>query len=196
LKTKNGVLVIFQDFKAYVENLTERKIKVLRSDNGGEYTSRDFSDFYIEVGIKRECIVPYNPQQNGVAENKNITIIEETKEMIHDQNIPMILWAESSMTVVCVQNKIPHQILKNMTLEEVFTGVKPEVGHFRIFGCLVYIHVPKEKRTNLEPSGRKGTFVGYSESLKEYQIYILGQRQIEVSRDVTFEEKISFRRSK
>jgi hypothetical protein len=61
-----------------------------------------------------------------------------------------------------------------MTPEEAFTIVKPEVGHFRIFGCLVYIHVPKEKRTKLDPSGRKGTFVGYNESSKEYHIYIPG----------------------
>jgi hypothetical protein len=70
--------------------------------------------------------------------------------------------------------------------------VKPEVGHFRIFGCPVYFHVPKEKRTKLDPSGRKGTFVGYNESSKAYRIYIPGQRQIEVSRDVTFEEEIAF----
>jgi hypothetical protein len=108
----------------------------------------------------------------------------------------MILWAEASMKTMYVQNKSAHQILKNMTLGEAFTGVKPEVGHFRIFGCPVYFHVPKEKRTKLDPSGRKGTFVGYNESSKAYRIYIPGQRQIEVSRDVTFEEEIAFRRSK
>jgi transposase InsO family protein len=176
LKTKDGVLARFQEFKAQVENLTRRRIKVLRSDNGGEYTSRDFSDFCIEAGIKREYTIPYNPQQNGVAERKNITIIEATKAMIHDQNLPMILWAEASMTTMYVHNRSPHHILKNMTPEEAFTGVKPEVGHFRIFGCPVYFHVPKEKRTKLDPSGRKGTFVGYNESSKAYQIYIPGQR--------------------
>jgi hypothetical protein len=65
-------------------------------------------------------------------------------------------------------------ILRNMTLEEAFSEVKPVVGHLRIFGCLVYIHVPKEKRTKLYPSCRKGTFVGYNESSKAYQIYIPG----------------------
>jgi hypothetical protein len=63
-----------------------------------------------------------------------------------------------------------------MMPEEAFTEVKPEIGHFRIFGCQVYIHVPKEKRIKLYPSSRKGTFVGYNVSLKAYQIYILGQR--------------------
>jgi hypothetical protein len=93
-------------------------------------------------------------------------------------------------------NRCPHKILKNITLEEAFTGVNPEVGHFRIFGCPVYIHVPKEKRSKLEPSSRKGTFVGYSESSKAYWIYISSQRQIEVSRDVSFEEEVAFRKSR
>jgi hypothetical protein len=64
------------------------------------------------------------------------------------------------------------------------------------FGCLVYIHVPKEKRTKLDPSRRKGTFVGYNESSKAYRIYIPSQRQIEVSSDVTSEEELSFKRSR
>jgi hypothetical protein len=126
---------------------------------------------------------------------KNRTIIEATKAMIHDQHLPMIPWAEASMTTVYGQNRSPHQILKNMTPEEDFTGVKPEIGHFRIFGCPVFFHVSKEKRSKLDPSGKKGTFVGYSESSKAYRIYILGQRQIEVSRDVIFEEEIAFQRS-
>jgi hypothetical protein len=110
--------------------------------------------------------VPYNPQQNGVDERKNRTIIEQTKAMIHDQSLPMTLWVEACMTTTYVQNHIPHQILKNITPEVAFTKVKPEIGHFGIFGCPVYLHVPKEKRSKLEPSGRKGTFVGYTESSK------------------------------
>jgi hypothetical protein len=102
--------------------------------------------------------------------------VEATKAMIHDQSLPMFIWAEASMITVYVQNKSPFKILKNITPEEAFTGVKPEVVHFRRSRCLVYIHVPKEKRSKLEPFGRKGTFVGYSESSKAYRIYILGQR--------------------
>ena len=82
-----------------------------------EYTSRDFTDLCIEAGIKREYTVPYNLQQNEVAERKNRTIIEATKEMLHNQNLPMIMWEEASMTIVYVQNMSPHKIMKNMTLE-------------------------------------------------------------------------------
>jgi transposase InsO family protein len=74
----------FQEFKALVENLSERKIKVLIYDNGGEYTSKEFKYFWREVGINIELTTPYNPQQNGVAERKNRSIVEVTKGMIHD----------------------------------------------------------------------------------------------------------------
>ena len=83
-----------------------------------------------------------------------------------------------------------------MTPEEAFTGKKPEIGHLRIFGCPVYVHVPWERRMKLDPSGRKGVFVRYSESAKAYRICIPGRRKIELSRDVTFEEDISYRRSR
>jgi hypothetical protein len=108
----------------------------------------------------------------------------------------MFLWEKASMTAMYVQNRSPHKTLRNMMPDEAFTKVKPEVGLFRIFGCPVYIHVPQKKRIKLDPSGRKGTFVGYNESSKAYRIYIPGQRQIEVSRDAIFEEEVSFKRSR
>ena len=79
--------------------------------------------------------------------------------MIHDQYLPMHLWEEASRTTVYVQNHTSHRVLKNKTPEEVFSGKKPEVSHLRIFGYPVYIHIPKEKRTKLDPSGKKGIFV-------------------------------------
>jgi hypothetical protein len=196
LKEKDEVLNKFQDFNALFENLSERKIKVLRSKNGGEYTSKEFKDIFQESWIKRELTTPYNPQQNGVAERKNTSIIEATKEMIHDQGLPMHLWEEASKMVVYVQNRSPHKILGNMTHEEVFTRKNPKVSHLRIFGCPLFIHVPKEKRMKLEPSGKKGTFVGYNETSKAYRIYIPGQRQIEISQDVKFDEDEAFKRSR
>ena len=117
---------------------------------------------------------PYNPQQNGVAERKNITIMEAARSMLHDQDLPMHLWAEAANTAVYVQNCTPHRVLENKTPEEVFSEKKPEVIHLRIFGCPVYIHIPKENRKKLDPSGKKGIFMGYSESSKSYRIYFPG----------------------
>jgi hypothetical protein len=179
-----------------IENLSERKIKILRSDNGGEYTSKEFVNFCKDVGIKRELTTPYNPRQNGVAERKNITILEAVKTMIHDQDLPMCLWAEATMATVYVHDRLSHCALGLKTLEEMFTGKKPEVSHLKIFGCPVFIHIPKEKRNKLDPSGKKGIFVEYCEVSKAFRIYTLGQHHIEISRDVTFDEDAALKKSK
>jgi hypothetical protein len=134
--------------------------------------------------------------QNGVVERKNKTIFEAAKVMMCDQDLPTSLWAEATSTAVYIQNRSPHAILGDKTPEEVFTGEKTEVGHLRIFRCPVYIHVPKEKRTKMEPSGKKGIFVGYSETSKACRIHVLDQMHIEVRRDVTFHEEVAFKRSK
>jgi hypothetical protein len=196
LKSKDEVFSKFKEFKALIENLSERKIKILRSDNGGEYTSKEFVSFCKDVGIKRELTTPYNPQQNGVLEQKNITIMEVVKTMIHDQDIPMCLWEESAMTVVYVQNRLSHSALGFKTPEYMFIGKKPEVSHLKIFGCPVFIHIPKEKRNKLEPSGKKGIFVGYCEVSKAFRIYIPGHCHIEISRDVTFDEDAALKKSR
>ena len=87
-------------------------------------------------------------------------------------------------------------MLGSKTPEEAFTGKKPEVGHFRIFGCLTYSHVPSEKRIKLEPTVEKGIFVGYDETSKAYRIYIPALRKIVVRQDVRFEEDRAFRKSR
>ena len=84
--------------------------------------------------------------------------------MLHDQGLPLFLWVEACNTVVYSQNRSPHHALGNVTSEEAFSRKKPHVGHLRIFGCITYSYVPKEKRTKLEPSAEKGIFVGYSET--------------------------------
>ena len=98
--------------------------------------------------------------------------------MLHDQDLPMHLWEEAARTSVYVQNRTPHRVLENKTPKEVFFSKKPEVSHLRIFGCLVYIHIPKAKRTKLDPLGNKGIFVGYSESSKAYIIYFRDIRRL------------------
>ena len=118
----------------------------------------------------RELNTPYNPQHNRVAERTNRTIMEAVKTMIHDQDLPMHLWAEETRTTVYVQNRLSHSGLGFNTLEEMYTGKKPEVSHLKIFGCPIYVHIPKEKRTKLDPSGKKRIFVGYCEVSKAFRI--------------------------
>ena len=114
--------------------------------------------------------------------------MEATRAMLHDQNIPMHLWAEVARTAMNVQNCTPHRVLKNKTPKEVLSIKKPQVNHLRIFGCPVYIHIPREKRTKLDPSGKKGI----SESSKSCRIYFPGFKKIDISRDVTFDEDTTY----
>ena len=117
MKSKDEVFNKFKEFKDLVENSTERKIKTLRSDNGGEFTSEEFKDLCKESRIKK-LSTPYNPQQNGIAKRKNGTLMEAAKAMLHDQDLPMHLWAEAGRAVVYVQNRTPHRVLENKILEE------------------------------------------------------------------------------
>ena len=115
-------------------------------------------------------------------------IMEVARAML---DISMHIWEEDSRTTVYVQKCTPNRVLENKTPKEVFFINKSEVSHLRIFGCPVYIHIPKEKRTHLDHYGKKGIFVGYSESSKAYRIYLLGFKKIDISKDITFDEDLA-----
>ena len=99
-----------------------------------------------------------------MAKRKNRSIMGAARAMLLDHTLPFFLWAEAYSTVVYLQNRSHHHALGNKTPEEMFTGKKPEVSHFCIFGCLTFSHVPFEKRTKLEPTTERGIFVGYDET--------------------------------
>jgi hypothetical protein len=116
--------------------------------------------------------------------------------MLHDQGLPLFLWAEACYTAVYLQNRSPHKAVGSMTPEEAFFGKKPEVGHFHIFGCITYSYVPSEKRSKMEPMVERGIFVGYSETSKDFRIYLTSLRKTVLRRDVRFEEDGAFRKSR
>jgi hypothetical protein len=196
LKSKDEVFGKFKEFKALIKNLFERNINILKSDNGGEYTSKEFVNFCKYVWIKRELTTPYNPQKNGVAERKNGTVMEAVKTMIHDQDLPMHLWPEAARIAFYIQNILSHSPLGFKTPKEMFSGNKPELSHLKIFGCPVFVHILKEKRTKLDPSGKKGIFFGYCKVSKDFRIYISGYHHIDINRDVTFDEYATIKKSR
>ena len=102
MQKKRDTFAKFYEFKALVEKESGKKVIALRSDNGGEFISAEFKEFFSVEGIRRELIAPHNPQQNGVAERKNITIMGAARAMLHDQGLPLHLWAEACNTVVYV----------------------------------------------------------------------------------------------
>eukprot|EP00253_Pinus_taeda_P022616 PITA_22616 len=107
LKKKDEVFTWFRHFKALFKNQTEKRIKILRTDNGTEYESNEFCDFCKEVNIKRETTTPYIPEQNGVAERKNHRIVEVVHAMLHDQRLSKFLWAEAANTARICSKSMP-----------------------------------------------------------------------------------------
>ena len=110
-------------------NHSERRIKKARSYNGGEYTSKEFEALCKDEGINRELSIPYNPQEKGVAERKNRTIMEACKTMIHDQDLPMHLWDEETRTTIYAKNRLSHSVVGFNTVQEMYIGNKLEVSH-------------------------------------------------------------------
>ena len=96
--------------------------------------------------------------------------MEAVKTMIHDEDLPMHLWAEAARTTIYLKDRLSHSALGFKIPEEMYTGKKPEVSHLKIFDFLVYVHMPKEKRNKLDTSRKKGIFVGYCEVSKAFRI--------------------------
>jgi hypothetical protein len=179
MQKKDQTFSKFYEFKALVEKESGKQMKALRSDNGGEYISNEFKDFCSREGIRRELIAPHNPQQNGVAERKNRRIVGAARAMLHDQGLPMHLWAEACNTGVYVQNRCPHRILGMSTPEEAFTGKKPDVSHFEIFGSSIYVHVTKDSRKKMESTAEVGIFVGYTKTPHNYRVYFPNDQNLD-----------------
>jgi hypothetical protein len=108
--------------------------------------------------------------------------------MLHDQGLPMHLWAEACNTVVYVQNHCPHRVLGMSTPEESFNGKKPDISYFKIFGSSVYVHVTKDSRKKLEPTAEVWIFVGFTETPHNYHVYFSNNNMIVMRRDIKFDE--------
>ncbi|CAL8083743.1 unnamed protein product [Prunus armeniaca] len=192
LRYKSEVFNVFKKFKATVELQSAYKLKKLRSDKGGEYTSNEFNRFCDEIRMERQLTVAYSPQQNGVAERKNRTIVEMAKSMMFEKSIPLEFWAKAVNTVVYILNICPTKALVKKTPFEAYSGRKPGIKHLRVFGSLCYAHVPNQQRQKLDLASKRCVFLGYASCEKGYRLYNLVTGKVIISRDVVFNEDASW----
>ncbi|CAL9019831.1 unnamed protein product [Prunus brigantina] len=193
LRNKSNAFECFKKFKAMTELQSGHKVKSLRSDRGGEFMSNEFLAYCSEAGIQRQLTVAYSPQQNGVAERKNRTVIEMAKSMLHEKSLPYEFWAEAVHTAVYLLNRCPSKSLKKMTPFEAYTGRKPGIAHLKVFGCLCHVLIPSVLRHKLEENSHKCIFMGYGLCEKGYRLYDPKTRKIILSRDVYFDEEASWK---
>ena len=186
------VFDIFLSFKAFVEKQFQFKIKALRCDSGGEYTSTKFNDYCMQEGIRREFSCSYTPQQNGVAERKNRTICECAKALRLEACLPKEFWGEAVSCANYLCNRLPNLAIGGKKSFDMLYKNKPKVDHLRVFGCLCFAHVPIETRKKDDPSSIRGIFIGYASSKKAYRVFIPSTNTIVVSRDVIFHEDQKF----
>ena len=166
----------------------EHVVKVLRTDNGGEYISKAFDDFLSKNGIARQNSSPYTPQQNGVAERANRTVVEMARSMIHAQCLGHEFWAEAVCNAVYVRNRCPTKAVEGKTARgSVEREDAARLAHARV-GCVAYAKVPDQSRTKLDAKGLKCLFLGYCEGTKAYRLICLETKKIIKSPDVVFFE--------
>ncbi|GJX69688.1 putative ribonuclease H-like domain-containing protein [Tanacetum coccineum] len=179
---------ILQNFIKEIENLVDKKVKIIRSDNGTEFKNKVMDEFCREKGIKREYSVARTPQQNGVAERKNRTLIEAARTMLADSKLPTTFWAEAVSTACYVQNRVlivkPH----NKTPYELFRGIKPAIGFMKPFGCHVTILNTLDKLGKFDGKSDEGFFVGYSLSSKAFRVYNIRTRKVQENLHIGFLE--------
>ena len=150
LKQKSETFTRFKEFKAEAEKQSGRFVKVLRSDGGGEYDSREFVEFCKHHGIKNQTTTRYTPQQNGVAERKNRTIMNMARSLLTTRKMSKDYWAEAVACSIYILNRSPTSSVQGKVPEEKWSGCKVNVFHFKIFGFISFTRVPKEIRKNLD----------------------------------------------
>ena len=189
IKAKNEAFEKFQQFKSLVENQTGQRIKTIRSDNGGEYINAPFQHFLRQHGIRHQVTAPYTPQQNGIAERFNRTVVEMGRTMLHSANLPYTFWAEAVNTATYIRNRCISRALdsSDTTPEELWSGMKPDISHLRIFGCPAYALIqPRDHK--FAPKAEKCIFLGYATNSKAYRLWNNEKRKLILSRDVKFDE--------
>ncbi|KAL0281564.1 UNVERIFIED_CONTAM: hypothetical protein PYX00_002512 [Menopon gallinae] len=191
LKNKSDVLEKFKVFKARVENFTGRKIKCIRTDNAREYLSKEFKNILEECGISRQLSAEYTPQQNGIAERANRTLIEMARCLMLQGNLPQSLWAEAVNTANYLRNRCPTRALNDRTPFEAWSGKKPYVGFLRIIGSKAVVLNKGQKRGKFEAKGETYVLVGYSQESKAYRLWKRGTNTIIKSRDAKFFEEVT-----
>jgi hypothetical protein len=160
---------------------------VLDTDNGGEFTAAEFTSYYVDEGVQCHYFMPYNPQQNGVVERHNQTVVRMVRALLKQRGMSAVFWGEAVVTAIYILNRSPTKALNGRTLYEAWHGRKPAVSHLQVFGCLTFAkelgHISK-----LDDRSTLGVFIGYTEGSKAYRILDPGTQRVHMMHDVVFDE--------
>lgn len=179
--------------KAYIERAeaeTGERANFFRSDGGGEYGSATLQKWFELKGIHHEKTNPYTPQENGVAERYNRTLVEMARAMLSDASLPKMFWGDAVLYAAYILNRTPSRALPDdVTPHEAYTGNKPNLAHLRTFGCKCWVHIPDELRKKLDVKSVECRFLGYAHNRRAFvAVDAKNFRRVYESRDVFFDE--------
>lgn len=182
---KSDAFEVFLRHVNWAERSLGRKVKTIRTDNGGEFDNQFFDQLCREKGIKHQKTNIYTPQQNGAAERLNQTVLNGARTILAKSELDRSFWPDAILCFVYVWNRLCHTG-QSKTPIELHTGYKPTVRHIQSFGTTVYVGVPKPLRGKLDPKAKKGILIGYSVETKGYKIWIPEAHKVIQSSDVVF----------
>jgi hypothetical protein len=175
-------------FLRRAQNEFRLRIKKIRSDNGKKFKDSQIEGFLEDKGIKHEFSSPYTPQQNGVLERKNRTLLDMVRTMLDEYKTPDQFWAEAINTAYYSINRLYlHWILKK-TSYELLTDKKPNVSYFRVFGSKCFILVKRGRKSKFAPKVVEGFLLGYDSNTRAYRVFNKSTRLVEVYCDIVFDE--------
>ena len=194
LKHKSDVSTILPNFCSMIKNQFGVTVKRLRSDNARDYFNQTLTPFFQKEGIIHESSCVNTPQQNGVAERKNGDLLEKTRALLFQKNVPKSFWGEAILTATHLINRLPTRVLGFKSPMDILMTFYPDLHTSnnlvpRIFGCVSFVHVHSQNRGKLDPRALKCVFVGYSATQKGYKCYHPPSKKFYVSMDVTFHEQ-------
>ncbi|GJZ05320.1 retrovirus-related pol polyprotein from transposon TNT 1-94 [Tanacetum coccineum] len=188
LRSKDETPEVVIKFLKQIQVGLNKTVRNIRTDNGTEFVNKDLTDYYERVGIFHQKTVPRTPQQNGVVERRNRTLVEAARTMLIFSKAPMFLWAEAVATACYTQNRSLIHTRHCKTPYELVHDKKPDLTFFRVFGALCYPTNDSEDLGKLQPTADIGIFVGYAPSRKGYRIYNKRTRRIMETIHVQFDE--------
>jgi hypothetical protein len=190
LRSKDHAADAIKLYQRIAEAETGQKLKAFRSDRDGEFTSNEFVEHCVKHGVRRQLTAPYSPQQNGVVERRNQTVVGTAHCMLKSKGLPGWLWGgEAVAMTVYVLNRLSTKGVQGMTPFEVWYGKKPAVQHLRTFRCVVHVKDTTPNLKKLDEHNRRMIFIGYEPGSKAFRAYDPLTRKVHVTRDVIFDEQ-------
>jgi transposase InsO family protein len=186
MQNKSQVLLNIKHLIPRIENVTGRPVSRIRSDNGGEFRNRGINLFCSERGIKQEFTIPYSPEQNGVAERMNRTLMEMVRCMLSQSLLPKSYWGEALLYATTIRNSSMTTNIDKCPPSQTWSGRPCTYSHFHIFGQKVFAHIPNAKRTKLDPKAFEGVFLGLSLDQKGYRVLDVASGKVTNTRSCKF----------